>query len=95
MNNYVPHPIDTSQITIDKNLLKLSESLARNVHEVWAAGRMADGWIYGSERNDERKEHPGLVPYEELSEDEKDYDRNTALETLKLVMSLGFEIIKK
>ena len=68
--------------------------MARNVHEVWAAERMAEGWRPGPERNDARKEHPCLVPYEELPESEKDYDRNTARETLKFIMSKGYKIVR-
>ena len=46
-------------------------------------------------RDDEKKTHPCLVPYEELPEIEKDYDRNTAIGTLKLIQALGFDIVKK
>ena len=73
----------------------LPEALARNVHEVWAATRIAQGWRFGPERNDARKEHPCLIPYEELPEEERTYDRQTALETLKLIEHLGFEIRKR
>ena len=70
----------------------LAEQLARNTHEVWAAQRLKDGWVWGPSRDDAQKQHPCLVPYEELPEEEKDYDRHTALETLRLIQSMGFEI---
>ena len=73
----------------------LVERIAENVHEVWAAGRVAEGWIYGAERNDVLKQTPCLIPYAELPESEKAYDRNTALNTLKLVMALGYRIEKE
>lgn len=73
-------------------LMGLTEEMARNVHEVWAVGRMAEGWTWGLERNDAKKENPCLVPYEELPDSEKEYDRNTAIETLKLILSLGYSI---
>lgn len=57
--------------------------------------RIAQGWRFGPERNDARKEHPCLIPYEELPEEERTYDRQTALETLKLIEHLGFEIRKR
>lgn len=88
---YVPRPIDTSDIELSDDLKELGESLAKNVHEVWAAGRIADGWTRGP-RNDELKQHPCLVPYEELSEEEKDYDRRTSVETLKFIISQGYSI---
>ena len=91
---YTPAPIDTSQVKLSDELLGLTELLAKNTHEVWAAQRLAEGWKYEAERNDERKEHPCLVPYNELPESEKEYDRNTAMQTLKVITLLGYEIKK-
>jgi len=92
---YVPKPIDTSGITLDDDVLALSELLAKNTHEVWAAGRIAEGWTYGAKRDNEKKTHPCLVPYEELPESEKEYDRATSLQSLKVMASLGYAIKKK
>lgn len=94
-NNYTPQPIDTNDVVLPKELSELAELIAKNVHEVWSAGRMKDGWTYGEERNDTDMKHPCLVPYEELSETEKEYDRNTAFETLRLITKLGFKITKE
>ncbi len=94
-NNYIPQPIDTNDIKLPKELEILVEQMAKNVHEVWAQTRIAQGWTYGAERNDALKHHPCLVPYEELPESEKEYDRNTSVETLKLILKLGFEIDKR
>ena len=91
-NEYRPQPIDTSDVVLPEEMSELVEEMAKNVHEVWAETRIKQGWTYGAERNDERKTHPCLVPYEELPEEEKTYDRNTAVETLKLIMKLGFSI---
>ena len=91
-NNYTPRPIDTKDVTLPKELNALAENIAKNVHEVWSAGRMKDGWTYGEERNDAEKKHPCLVPYEELSEEEKEYDRNTSIETIKLILKLGLRL---
>ena len=95
MNKYVPHPIDTSDVVLPSDLLKLSEEIAENVHEVWAVGRIKEGWKYGPVKDVEKKETPQLVPYAELPESEKAFDRNTAFETLKLITKLGFTIEKK
>ena len=89
---YIPKPIDTSDIDLSEELMKLTEEMAKNVHDVWSAGRIADGWTWGPKRDDEKKENPCLVPYEELPESEKEYDRNTSIETLKVILSLGFKI---
>lgn len=91
-NNYTPQPIDTKDVVLPQELNELAEMIAQNVHEVWSIGRMADGWTYGDERNDALKQHPCLVPYEDLTEEEKEYDRHTSQETLKLIMKLGFKI---
>lgn len=93
-NNYIPQPIDTSDIRLPEELNELIEKMAKNVHEVWAQSRIDQGWTYGEERNDTIKTHPCLVSYEELPEIEKAYDRDTALGTLKLICKLGFKISK-
>ena len=93
--NYVLQPMDTSDIQLPEELNVLIEQMAKNVHEVWAQSRIEQGWVYGEERNDALKQHPCLIPYEELSEVEKAYDRDTALGTLKLISKLGFKITKE
>ena len=93
--DYVPQPIDTSDIRLPEELNVLIEQMAKNVHEVWAQSRIEQGWTYGEERSDALKQHPCLVPYEELPEVEKAYDRDTALGTLKLICKLGFKIEKE
>ena len=91
---YKPQPIDTTGIELDAEILELCELIAKNTHEVWSVGRIRDGWTYGELRDDENKTHPCLVPYEELPESEKEYDRNTSMETLKLIVRLGYKIQK-
>ena len=86
--SYIPHPVDTAKVTVSDDLSSLSEMIAKNTHDVWAAGRMSEGWTWGPVRNDELKQHPCLVPYEEMSEGEKDYDRRTSMETIKTILSL-------
>lgn len=93
-NNYTPQPIDTSSVELPSNLTELGEQIARNVHDVWAAGRMKEGWTYGPKRNDAEKKHPCLVAYEDLPESEKEYDRHTAQETLRLIIKFGFKVTK-
>jgi hypothetical protein len=92
MTTYSPQPIDTSHIALPGTMLGLLEKLAQNTHEVWAARRIKDGWTYGPKRDDTTKQHPCLVPYADLPEAEKDYDRQTAAEVLKSVLSLGYRI---
>ena len=93
---YVPQPIDTTFVVLPVELDPLLERLAENAHEVWAKGRIGDGWLYGPERDDAKKQHPCLVPYDQLSESEKDYDRRISQETLKAILALNYHIhVKK
>lgn len=94
MKPYIPQPVDTASVELPSELMPLTEQMARNVHEVWAQTRISQGWTYGPVRDDERKQHPCLVPYEDLPESEKVYDRNTAMETLRLILKLGFRVSK-
>ncbi|MBR1916950.1 MAG: Ryanodine receptor Ryr [Bacteroidaceae bacterium] len=91
---YKPQPIDTSDVRLPIELEELVEEMSKNVHEVWASERVSEGWTYGKQRDEEQKTHPCLVPYEELPEEEKEFDRNTSVGTLKLIMKLGFKISK-
>jgi hypothetical protein len=91
--SYSPRPIDTSGVALPAALQELVEELAENAHDHWAEQRMRDGWRFGPARNDERKEHPCLVPYHDLPEGEKDYDRRISTETLKAILALGYRIL--
>ena len=90
--DYTPEPMDLSSVDLPESLIQLSERIAENVHEVWAKARMDEGWTYGEKRDDIHKKHTCLVPYDELPEEEKEYDRNTAMNTIKMVKKLGFRI---
>ena len=92
---YTPQPIDTTDVKLPEELELLVEQMSKNVHEVWAETRIKQGWTFGEQRNDELKTHPCLVPYEELPEEEKDYDRNTSIATLKTILKLGWTIEKQ
>ncbi len=91
---YKPAPIDTSDVVLSDDLLGLCEELAENAHDVWAVGRIAQKWTYGEKRDDDKKTTPCLVPYSELPESEKEYDRNTAMETIKAILKMGYKITK-
>lgn len=91
---YTPQPIDTSDIQLPAELEELVEEMSKNVHDVWSETRISQGWTYGEQRDDALKTHPCLIPYEELPDSEKEYDRNTSIGTLKLILKLGFKITK-
>lgn len=89
---YQPQPFDTNDVALPVELNHLAELMAKNVHEVWAKTRIEQGWTFGPQRDDANKKHPCLIPYEQLPEEEKVYDRNTSIETLKFIISNGFTI---
>ncbi|MDE6305199.1 MAG: Ryanodine receptor Ryr [Muribaculaceae bacterium] len=93
--DYIPQPVDLSGIELPDRLMELAEMIARNVHDTWAVQRMAQGWTYGPQRDDNLHQTPCLVDYDDLPEDEKEYDRATALSTLKLIRKLGFDIVPR
>ena len=92
---YTPNPINTSNIDLPADILTLVEKIAENTHDVWAAGRIAEGWTHGETRDDANKITPCLVPYCDLPESEKEYDRVTATSVLKMVIKMGYTISKK
>ena len=92
---YDPSPIGLDDVVLSDDLTELQEAIAENAHEIWAKNRRNQGWSYGPERNDQKKETPDMIPYCNLPESEKLYDREMAMQTLKLVKKLGFEIVKK
>ena len=93
--DYIPEPMDLSLVDLPESLIRLSERIAENVNDVWEKARIDEGWTYGEKRDDIHKKHPCLVPYDELPEEEKEYDRNTAMNTIKMVKKLGFRIEKE
>ena len=92
---YIPHPIDVSDVELDEELTELTEAIAENAHEIWASKRRAEGWRYGPQRDEKKLLHPDMVPYGELPEGEKYYDRDMALNTIRLVRKLGFNITRR
>ena len=95
VEDYKPQPIKLDDIPLGDDLLELQEAIAENAHDVWAAARIKEGWSFGPVRDDAEKKHPDLVPYSALPDSEKEYDRIMALNTIKLVKKLGFDIVKK
>lgn len=95
INEYKPHPISLDDISLTEDLTELREAIAENTHDIWAEARMAEGWTYGTVRDDDKKQHPNLVPYSALPESDKEYERIMAWNTIKLVKKLGFKITKE
>ncbi len=92
--DYNPRPIDLDDVELSVDLLDLREAIAENAHEVWADQRQEEGWTYGPTRDDQKKQHPDMLPYAQLPESEKEYDRRMAFDTIKLMKKLGYDIIR-
>lgn len=95
MKTYIPKPIDLSDVELTGDLNELREAIAENAHEIWAENRQAEGWTYGPQRDDKLKQTPDMVPYSQLPEGEKEYDREMAMQTIKLLKKLGYDLIKR
>jgi hypothetical protein len=68
------------------------ELLARMEHDRWWADRILDGWTFNAVRNNQRKFHPNLVPYVELTETIKQLDRDSVLQMIEILDSEGYVI---
>ena len=93
-SNYDPHPLNLDDVQIEPELMELREAIAENAHEVWAKTRKDEGWSYGPVRDDILKKNPDMLPYNLLPESEKEYDRLMAMNTIKLVKKLGWNLVK-
>jgi hypothetical protein len=82
-----------SRVALPDSLNDLVEMLSLNNHDVWAQQRIMEGWQFGDVRDDQRKTHPDLVPYEQLIESEKEYDRRTVVMTIKAILASGYTIL--
>ena len=91
---YTPKPINLEDVVINSDINELKEAISENAHEIWASSRKNDGWCYGPRRDDALKQTPNLVPYTDLPDEEKHYDRVMAMETIKLIYKLGYDIVK-
>ncbi|MCH5251943.1 MAG: hypothetical protein J1F22_03115 [Lachnospiraceae bacterium] len=92
---YIPHPIDLTEVEIDEALEKDLERVAQNIHETWAKQRQLQGWAYGSTYDEAGKKHPCMKEYDELPELEKDMDRATVTQTVKMLLFMGYSIEKR
>ena len=92
---YHPKLIDLEHVKLPEGFDELREAIAENAHDMWALERQSEGWTFGPQRDDNKLETPDMVPYAQLPESEKQYDRLMAEDTLKLLTALGYKIEKK
>lgn len=92
---YKPNPMDLSKVKLSKSLEADLEVIAKDVHETWAQQRLLKGWEYGEEYDEINKKHPCMVEYDKLPELEKDMDRATVVQTIKMLLLMGYDIEKR
>jgi len=92
---YNPKLIDLAHVDLPDFMDELCEAIAENAHDTWAWERQSEGWTYGPVRNDEKLETPDMIPYRDLPDSEKQYDRVMAFDTLRLLIALGYKIEKR
>jgi len=90
---WVPPADESAAVHLPEFLNPLVERLAEHVHDRWAEGRLREGWRFGPERNDQLKTMSTLVPYADLPEQEKEFDRVTALATLRFLHREGYRLV--
>ena len=91
---YLPTLQELSHVGLPEGIEELREAIAENAHDRWALERQSEGWTYGPKRDDSKLETPDMVPYSQLPESEKQYDRIMAEDTLRLLTTLGYQIVK-
>ncbi|XP_064176615.1 ryanodine receptor 2 isoform X2 [Anguilla rostrata] len=89
---FTPTPVDTSQIVLPPHLERIREKLAENIHELWVMNKIELGWTYGTVRDDNKRQHPCLVEFSKLPEQERSYNLQMSLETLKTLLALGCHV---
>ena len=89
---YEPKSLDLTRVQIPAYLTNLVEQLAEITHDNWLRQRLADGWRHGQSRNDLLKEHPCIVPYDDLPESEKEYDRKISQGVIQAMLALGYRV---
>ena len=94
VKTYYPKLIDLEHVVLPEGYDELREAIAENAHDMWAIERQSEGWTFGLKRDDSKLETPDMVPYAQLPESEKQYDRLMAEDTLKLLTALGYKIEK-
>ena len=94
MECYIPKPLDTSDVTLYEKHLELVEKLAINEHETWASEMQNKGWSYGEVVNEIEKKTPYLVPFEQLPNENKEWNREVASEAIKNILKLGYTIVR-
>ena len=80
--------IDGSGPTLLLDAAELEE-LSRAEHDRWMAAKLVQGWTYGPERDDARRIHPDIVPYDALTEAIKDLDREQVRIMTRLLAATG------
>lgn len=98
MTDYNPQPVDLSHVQLPEGMDSLRELLAAHNHDTWAANKMSprNGYVYGKETNDQADPptHCDLIPYEDLDDEKKKWDRDTAEASIRLLIHLGYTITK-
>jgi len=87
---YTPKPVLMEKSELSSEIQELIEKLAENAHDIWAEGKIRNGWEFGEELDKDTKKHPNLVPYSELSEQDKDYDREMVIGTISYLVKNNF-----
>ena len=90
---HLPTAVQLADITwwlAPRYLDPLTEAMAINMHETWAASRREQGWSWGKSRDDDSKKHPDLMPYECMPDSSLAFDRRLSLSIVRHVLGRGY-----
>jgi hypothetical protein len=83
-----PTPLNLDGVRLSQDVLAISERLAENSHDVWAIGKFKQ--FEGTSNT-----HPDLIPYDSMTDAQKEYDRKASTDTLKFLTLCGYNFVKK
>ncbi|MCP9259463.1 Ryanodine receptor 44F [Dirofilaria immitis] len=90
---FVPVLVDISNVVLPEFAMEIHEKLAENLHELWAMRKIELGWSYGEVRDQKTRRHPCLTSFQQLPQNEKTYNINLAIDTMKTIEALRYHMI--
>ncbi len=91
MDIFVPPKKRNNMENINKETM---ERLAEAAHKVWMEGKLRDGWQYGPITDKGKKIHSCLVPYNQLSEADRESDRDMVRGIPSILAAAGYKMVK-
>ncbi|KAM9808663.1 ryanodine receptor 2 isoform 4-T4 [Syngnathus typhle] len=89
---FTPSPVDISKVELPLQFEDIRDKMAENIHELWVMERVDLGWSQGNERDEGKRLEPCLVEFSMMPDQERHQNLQTAQDTLRTLLALGFHI---